>query len=156
MPTAHVFGNGAALPPPAPIGCATFSRAERHANMEPSRWRLKVSPTRERGGCPPPRLQLTESRRMAAGRIRGRFAYPPRPFTLWVAPLRAFFLCHAMGGFDFHEFPIVVRTSTLHSRKEIIGSRVFFPPHGTEFSLTHPPHAATIPRNQSRRDSQVA
>ena len=67
----------------APIGAAI---------IEPFRWRFKVSPTRKGGGCPPPRLQLTESRRVAAGRIRGRFAYQPRPFTLWVAPLRAFFL----------------------------------------------------------------
>ena len=39
--------------PSAPTGAA---------NLEPSRWRLKVSPRREPGRCPPPRLQLTESR----------------------------------------------------------------------------------------------
>ena len=43
------FSNGAALAPPAPIGCAAFPRAARRANVEPSRWRLKVSPTRNRG-----------------------------------------------------------------------------------------------------------
>ncbi len=99
----------------APVGAAIY---------EPFRWRLKVSPMAGAWGVSPSALALTESRRMAAGRIRGRFAYQPRPFTPRIAPLRAFFLCHAMGGLNFHEFPIVVRTSTLHSRKETIGTHV--------------------------------
>ena len=78
------------------------------AVIEPFRWRLKVSPMAGAWGVSPSALALTESRRVAAGRIRGRFAYPPRLFTPRVAPLRAFFLRHAMGGFDFHEFPIVI------------------------------------------------
>ena len=63
----------------APIGAATF---------EPFRWRHKVSPGRKAWGCPPPHLQLTESRRVAAGRMSANARLPITPYTPRVAPLR--------------------------------------------------------------------
>ena len=73
----RIFCLGVALPPSAPIGCATFPRAARRAYMEPFRWRLKVSPTWKGGGQPrwtfrqgvPP---------LRAGRMRTPPAYQPR------------------------------------------------------------------------------
>ena len=39
------------------------------------------------------------------------------------------------GGFDFHEFPIVMRTSTLHGRIETFGTHVPILPMEPPFEL---------------------
>ena len=62
---------------------------------------------------------------MAAGRIRGRFAFTPRSLPPRIAPLRAFFLCYAMGGgFRFRENFNAMSISPLQSLKEFFGTHV--------------------------------
>ena len=77
MPTAYVWVRVRLCFHPRPLGAPPFLRAVRRAYMEPSRWRLKVSPTWKGGGQPrwtfrqgvPP---------LRAGRMRTPPAYQPR------------------------------------------------------------------------------
>ena len=77
MPTAYVWVTVRLCSHPRPLGAPPFLRDVRRAYMEPSRWRLKVSPTWKGGGQPrwtfrqgvPP---------LRAGRMRTPPAYQPR------------------------------------------------------------------------------
>ena len=60
-------------------GELVIHRASGAANLEPFRWRHKVSPGRKAWGCPPPHLQLTESRRMV-GRMSAKGGSSPCVF----------------------------------------------------------------------------
>ena len=51
-PTAYVWVRVRLCFHPRPLGAPPFLRAVRRAYMEPSRWRLKVSPTWKGGGQP--------------------------------------------------------------------------------------------------------